>query len=357
MAHIEQVEHVITARVPELTAPANTIEVPLRIRIDPLTGDTARVLSGAHLAPSQRPDLTALTADPPFCPFCADRIETATGTFSPEITDEGRIRRGRAVVVPNVLAYSELSSVGIYDSTRHFVDLADLTPELVGDLLEALVAYTAGVHRQRPRWSSINANYLPPAGSSLVHPHAQSAHDDVGTTMQRRLVAASEAWSGGDGDSYWATLVAQERDGARWIGDRGRVAFFTPWAPVGFHEVWAVFDDVASIEQLTASDCADLGAGLSAVFQTYRSLNLTSFNWALYGGGPQPSGRYSLLLKVVSRSNAEPMYRSDVTYFEKLHAEAMVDIAPEEMAELVRPLFSSRPAGSVVVERGVEAAP
>jgi len=337
MDRIELVEHQVTALVPELMAPTNLIDVPLRIRIDPLTGDTARIISGSKLAPSTRPDMTALTAPPAFCPFCADRIEAATGEFAPELTSEGRIRRGRAVVFPNVLAYSEFSSVGIYDAERHFVDLPDLTPQLIGDLLEALVAYTAAVHGRRPMWSSINANFLPPAGSSLVHPHAQSAHDDVGTSVQRRLVALSEAWRGDE--SYWSTLVGHERDGERWIGSRARWSFFTPWAPVGFHEVWAVAAGPSDLAALTAADTADLGAGLAAIMRTYHELNLTSYNWALYGTGPQPSNRSALLLKVVSRSNAEPMYRSDVTYFEKLHAEAMIDLSPEEMAVLVRPRF------------------
>lgn len=334
MPGIELVEHLITARVPELMNPSNTIEVPLRIRVDPLTGDTARLISGSKLAPSTRPDITALTARPRFCPFCADRIETATGTFDPALTDEGRIRRGSAVVFPNVLAYSQFSSVGVYTTEPHFLDLQELTAERVGDLLEALVAYTAAVHGRRPVWSSINANYLPPAGSSLVHPHAQSAHDAVGTSTQRRLVGLSEAWTG-DGD-FWSSLVAHERDGERWIAERGRVAVLTPWAPVGFHEVWAVVQGESRVEALTAQDCADLGAAISSVLATYHALNLTSFNWAIYGGGPTASDRYSLLCKVVSRSNAESMYRSDVTYFEKLHAEAMVDLAPEQVADHVR---------------------
>lgn len=331
------IEHVVTARVPELLDPTSTIEVPLHIRVDPLTGRTSRLITGAKLAPATRPDLAALTATPAFCPFCADRLETATGTFAPEITDEGRIRRGSAVVVPNVLAYSEFSSVGIYDAGRHFVDLPDLTPTLVGDLLEALVAYTRRLHGVRPLWSSINANYLPPAGSSLVHPHAQSAHDDVGTTVQRLLVDRSESWPGVD--AYWRTLLDQERDGARWLSRIGRTSFLTPWAPVGFHEVWAVVEGVSGIEELRSEDCADLGTGLSAVLAAYHDLNLTSFNWALYGGGPRPSGRSWLLLKVVSRANAEGTYRSDVTFFEKLHAEAMVDVGPEGVAQLVRPYF------------------
>ena len=334
MAGIELVEHVITARVPELMNPSNTIEVPLRIRVDPLTGDTGRLISGSKLAPTTRPDISALTTKPGFCPFCADRIDTATGRFDPALTDEGRIERGSAVVFPNVLAYSEFSSVGIYAADPHFLDLPELTPVRVGNLLEALVAYTAAVHRQQPVWSSINANYLPPAGSSLVHPHAQSAHDTVGTSVQRRLVGLSHAWSGGT--DFWSSLIGQERDGERWITEHGRVAVLTPWAPVGFHEVWAVVQGESRLEALTPQDCADLGAAISSVVATYHALNLTSFNWAIYGGGPDLSGHYSLLCKIVSRSNAEPMYRSDVTYFEKLHGEAMVDLTPEEIADLVR---------------------
>lgn len=338
MAAIEFVEHKISARVPELTNPTSKVDVPLSVRVDPLTGRTSRVITGSKLAPTERPDLSELTAAPAFCPFCADKIEQTTGTFDEEITSEGRIARGSARIVPNVMAYSEYSSVGLYDTEKHFLDLDELTGEKVGDLLTAFVAYTQGVHGLRPMWSSVNANYLPPSGSSLVHPHGQSAHDDIGTTGQRRLVDASNAWSG---DSFWSTLVEQERDGERWLAQRGRVSFFTPFAPGGFHEVWAVVDGVHDIVELTDEDCADLGSGLSSVFSAYHSLNLTSFNWAISGGGPTPSSKYSLLARVVSRSNAEPMYRSDVTYFEKLHDEAMIDVGPEEVASLIRPFFSA----------------
>jgi galactose-1-phosphate uridylyltransferase len=33
------------------------------------------------------------------------------------------------------------------------------------------------------------------------------------------------------------------------------------------------------------------------------------------------------------------MYRSDVTYFERLHGEAMIDLAPEDLAATLRPRF------------------
>lgn len=337
MASIPFVQHDITARVPQLNDPTTTVKVPLTIRVDPLTGHTSRVIAGTKLAPTSRPDLSALTARTAFCPFCADTLEASTGTFDPTITAEGRIRRGSAVVVPNVMAYSEFSSVGLYDTSAHFLDLPELTPKRVGDLLAALTAFTRSVHGLRPMWSSINANYLPSSGSSLIHPHAQSAHDDFGTTAQRRLVELSRSWQGSG--SYWDALLAQEEGGERWIGRRGRVSVLTPWAPIGFHEVWAVVSGAHDIVDLTSEDCADLGSALSAVFRSYVDFNLTAFNWALYGGGPNASDRYSLLLRVVSRSNPEGVYRSDVTYFERLEDEAVIDVGPEAIAAEVRSHF------------------
>ena len=312
----------------------------MRWRRDPLTGRSARILAGVKLQSGTRPDLVELTAKPAFCPFCADHLEQATAEFPAEVTDTGRVRRGRAVVVPNVLAYATHSAVGIYDSARHFIDLDELTSEVVADAISAMLEHTRAVRRFDPAavWGSVNANYLPPAGSSLVHPHLQSAHDACGTTAERALVAHSAAWPGTR--SFWQDLVEDEEHGPRWIGRLGRVAWLTPFAPTGFHEVWAVVDQAHDLTDLDEDDAGALGEGLSRVFGAYRQWNLTSFNFALLGGGPLPdSGRYDVVLKVVTRSNAEPMYRSDATFFERLHDEAMIDLSPEEVAAGVRSRF------------------
>ncbi len=311
------------------------------MRVDPLTGRTARILlrpgAPAHSQPlplAARPDLTPFSQPPSFCPFCADRLEQVTGTFEPSVSAEPRIRRGVSAVVPNTLAYSQFSSVGIIDVSRHFVDLDGLTPRLLADLLRGLTAYTRGVHHHRPMWHSINANYLPPAGSSVVHPHAQSAHDDIGTTAQRELVEASHRWAGES--SFWDELVAAEAGGPRWVGRQGRVSVLTPWAPLGPHEMWAVVHGARDLVELTDADCADLGACLSGALAAYQRIGLASFTWALYGGGPTPTPRYAVLLRLVSRATPTPYYRSEVTYFERLHAEAVVDHTPEQIAELLR---------------------
>jgi galactose-1-phosphate uridylyltransferase len=341
MTGIDFEERDMEAMVPDLAAGGAWTRTRLRWRRDPLTGASARILTGVKLQPPARSDLTELAAPPAFCPFDADRLETATFAFPPELTTEGRIRCGKAVVVPNIMAYATHSAVGVYDTERHFLDLPDLTPTLIGDALIAMVRHAQAVRRFDPGavWSSINANHLPPSGASLVHPHLQSAHDACGLTHQRLLVERSRAWSEGN-RPYWASLVDQEAGGPRWVGRIGRVAWLTPFAPTGFHEVWGIVDGAADLTDLDEEDCRALGQGLSHVLATYLAWNLASFNFGIIGGGPDagPAG-HQVVLKVVSRSNPDPMYRSDVTYFERIYAEALIDADPEEIAAGVRDRF------------------
>jgi UDPglucose--hexose-1-phosphate uridylyltransferase len=341
VAAIDFEERDLEASVPDLGAGGAWTRVRLRWRRDPLTGASARILTGVKLQPSTRPDMAELTAKPAFCPFDAEYLETATVPFPAELTTEGRIRFGKAVVVPNIMAYATHSAVGIYDPGRHFLDLDDLTPPIVGDTLTAMVRHAQAVRHVDPaaQWSSINANYLPPSGASLVHPHLQSTHDAHGLTGQRLLVEQSRAWKETRG-SYWAALVDQEADGPRWVGQTGRVAWLTPFAPTGFHEVWGVVAGAADVTELTEEDCQDLGQGLSRVLAAYRAWNLASFNFGLIGGGPHGhQDGHQVVLKVLSRSNPEPVYRCDATYFERLWGEALIDLSPEEVAEGVRIRF------------------
>ncbi len=89
MPAIDFEERDMEASVPDLAAGGAWTRTQLRWRRDPLTGASARLLTGVKLQPPSRPDLTELTAPPAFCPFDADRLETATFPFPPEITTRG----------------------------------------------------------------------------------------------------------------------------------------------------------------------------------------------------------------------------------------------------------------------------
>ena len=305
------------------------VVTPLEVRWDPLTGHTARVLPPSGLMAPQRYDLASLAEDTrASCPFCSERIETAVPRFPPGIVPEGRIRVGEAVLFPNLLPYSQYSSVSVYSPEQHFLTLSQLTPRLVADNLAAQVAFDRAVLSANgfAQWASVNANHMLPSGSSLFHPHFQGIVHRIPTNQQRRLAAVP-------GERYAEYLATERRLGRRWLGELGGVEWLAAFAPLAPGDIRAFLPGgVSSPVELASDQVEALGAGISIVLGLYAELGFESFNMALYGA-PVGTPGYVLNLRMVCRSNLEPFYRSDVAWLDRLHGEAAVDLPPEELAD------------------------
>ncbi len=302
----------------------------LEVRTDPLTGHTARVLHDVELFPEASEDLAALARRTrPGCPFCADRIEQATPRFPPEVVAEGRIRVGEAVLFPNLLPYGRFASVSVYSPRLHHLEPAGITPPLLRDNLAAQRAFAIATRRAEPasRWASINANYMPPSGSSIFHPHLQGSAGSQPTTMQRILAGVTP-------DAWGDYLDTERRAGTRYIACTGRVHWLAAFAPLGPGEVRAVAPGISDVVGLDDGVLDELAAGTSALLALYARLGRPSFNLALYGC----PGSW-LSLRVMHRSPVRAYYRSDVTWLERMHLEAAVSLAPEDVAAAAREVF------------------
>lgn len=330
-------------KVPDLANGGRFTEIPLIQRIDPIFKGRARFVVGAKLQPEVKVDVSELTKVGGFCPFCPGAYEKYTFPFPSEMVAEGRIRVGNALVVPNILAYSTYSSVGIYDTSRHFVPIDEFDHSVVGNAFLAMVRHARAIrdYDHKAVYGSINANYLPSSGSSLIHPHLQSSHDYMPLSHQGHLIQEMALHKERFGRSLMEDLVEAEIHlGERYVGSIGNVAFFAPFAPSGFREVWGVILRQGDIPQIDPIDLSDLALGISKIISAYANWNLSSFNFALTGGGPDAREiSANPLFRIVARSNPESYYRSDVTYFEKLYSELMVDVTPEETASALRAFF------------------
>ena len=311
------------------------IRLPLEIRWDPLTGQSCRLLPEGSLQSPELQDLEALAEQSrPSCPFCADRIESETPRFTPEVLTEGRIRCGEAVLFPNLVSYSKWSSVSVYSPQRHLLRLDELTPALLADNLRSQVMFGLAVLQHDPssQWVSVNANQLPPSGSSIFHPHLQGSANPVPTTVQHLL-----AERGPEGLRDYLELERQ--DGERLIGSTGRVEWLAAFAPVGPAEIRAFVAGASSPEELDEATLAELADGLSRALRLYASLGFQSFNFAL-SGAPARAPHSLLLLRLVGRAYFGPLLRSDAMWSERLHWEAATDLAPEKVADCGRELFA-----------------
>ena len=310
------------------------VELRFEIRHDPLTGHTARILHGANLLPRSEFDLAALGEETrPNCPFCTDRIESVTPKIPEAIVPMGRVHVADAVLFPNLLAYSQYSSVSVYSPALHFLPLEQMSTRLLGDNLTAQIDFARAVIRHDPNatWISINANHMLPSGSSVFHPHLQGSVNSIPTTMQR-LLASTDA-------VQFARYLEHERDaGERLIAETSNVTWLASFAPIGPAEVRAFIPEVASPVELDDDIVEELATGITAVLHLYAELGFQSFNLALYGAPPETDG-YPLNLRLICRSNVELLYRSDATWLERLHWEAATDLVPEDVAARARAYF------------------
>jgi galactose-1-phosphate uridylyltransferase len=239
----------------------------------------------------------------------------------------GRVKRGEALLFPNLHPYARYSSVAVFSPRRHLLPLAEMTPTLVGDNLGAQVEFARAVGRYDAEalWVSLNANHLPPSGSSVLHPHTQGSIHPFPTAMQRLL---SEL----PADALVDYIAAERAAGRRYLGSTGTVAWVTSFAPAGPAELRAVLAGAGSPEQLDDERVAELGSGIATALNFYAELGFSSYNLALYGT-PSEAAEPAMLLRMVCRSNPRPWYRSDVMWLERLHGDAAVDIWPEDIAD------------------------
>jgi galactose-1-phosphate uridylyltransferase len=186
-------------------------------------------------------------------------------------------------------------------------------------------------HDPDAAWASINANHMLPSGSSLFHPHMQGSVDPVPSTLQEQLARVPA-------ERFHDYLETERRLGERYLGRLGCAEWLTSFAPFGFDELRAFVPGVASPAQLDDGQVGELAEGITRALHLYADLGRQSFNLAVYGAPPATAG-HMLSLRLVCRSNLQPLYRSDVAYFERLHWQAMVDRTPEELAESARGRF------------------
>lgn len=306
------------------------VRVPLEVRWDPLTGQSCRLLPEGSIPPPARHDLELLAEETrPTCPFCPEAVEEQTPRFPPEVWPEGRIRRGEAVLFPNLVPYAKWSSVSIYSAARHLLPIGEITPALLADNLSTQVAFAEAVIASDPGSArvTINANQLAPSGSSVFHPHLQGAASPVPTPVQR-LLAELPARTLQD------YAEAERHAGERYIGSTDGIVWLASFAPCAPGEIRGVLLDPVSSARLGPALVEELARGISVALRVFADLGFQSYNLALYGAPPGTRGH--VLVRVVARAYFGAAGRSDAMWSERLHSECATDLAPERVAALAR---------------------
>ncbi len=317
------------------------VDVESEVRRDPLTGNSARICHFA-LSATRPPDLAEIVrVTGEQCPFCPERIEVVTPRFPEEFVSDGRLRRGGALVVPNLFPYDDVSAIAAL-CPEHFHAMDAIPERIVVDGLTAARDFLRLAARRFAAgrgYGIVTWNYMPPAGASQVHPHMQVvATLDPGNALRREL-AAARAWRERNGRPYLAALLEAERAGPRWVGEQGGIAWLVPFAPSGLlGDAMAVFPARAAVTDLTDADIAGFAGGLVRVLRGFAMRGLWSFNLCLMPDAfGAPAGGHWVVARLLPRFYLNPaLHISDASYMHLLLEERFAMIHPEEAAARLR---------------------
>ncbi|WP_252504115.1 hypothetical protein [Sporosarcina sp. Marseille-Q4943] len=316
------------------------IDRKTEIRFDPLTGETSRIIfdPGAPFVPKDYSELAKATEGKK-CPFCAENVSTITPRFPDELVEGGRYVGKEAVVFPNLFPYSKHNAV-VRMSEQHYVKLEEFTETLISDSFTAAHQYIENVLEFDPKteYVSINWNYLPPSGGSILHPHIHVLASEKPTNYQAIVTSSSHDFYETEGKNYFTSLVSEERElEERWIGKKGSINWMHAFAPKSHGDFLGVFD-ASSFNELDSDAFDDLAKSLLRFFRYFKENGLESFNASLF----IPVNKHAaeqVHFRLIPRMTIGMLDTSDMNVFNYLHGEPLSLKAPEEVAKAAAKFF------------------
>jgi len=326
-------------------------EQQLEVRLDPLVGhqsvfnaaleDKSTILfpdtDEAYLR--QRAEDTRAA-----CFLCDDRWRQSTPRYGEDLLPDGRLIRGEIVLFPNLFPLAAYHAV-IRLGDQHFRTLDDFPPSLLEDAFFVALEFIRRCHQADPGmvYFTINANYLFPAGASVLHPHLQILGSPFPGTHHRLLLEKSKQYFEKEQSCYWQDLVeTEERLGARSVGTVGDSRWFTAFSPIGSNEVNAVWLGNSHFLEWGPAEIRSMAEGVSRVLRAYHAMKLSTFNFSCFSGPlGQPCTEFRCMLRLISRQNAVPHYRTDDYYYQKLLKNEIIVKRPEHLAPFIRRYFQS----------------
>jgi len=319
--------------------------VTFEYRTDPLTGRNTTVIRGMleYISKSLVSDeelLSSLVEKTRVnCPFCPESVKEKTPMFTQDFLEEGRIFVGDAVVIPNLLGHAE-RSVLVVLSKEHYLKLNDFTAKLVFDGFKGGLAYLKRLNEVEPstRFPVFIFNYLPPAGSSILHPHMQVLARDRAFYLVKLFLEKSKAYYEGNKSSFWSDLTFKERGGERHLFGINGVEWFVPFAPLrGSNEVQAIVWGKSNLLELVNEEWLGLAEGISKILRFYHREGYVSFNVILASGPVNEHLDYFYVnLRMISRPGIQASSFTDAWALPYLLWDGEAVEEPELFAEKIK---------------------
>jgi len=302
--------------------------ITIEHRQDPLTGSYSRIAD--YIGPLEEQEISQAVVDgviPIFVPPLVDQI---TPRYPEAIDADGRLKRGRSVLFPNLNPYDEYSPV-VAIGDEPLVKPGELATEDVGDALCLMRDFFSRLPEGR-QIGLIGWNYLPQSSSSIPHPHMQAAATYRVPARPAAEYASEAAHREQHGTSFWDDLIAAESDGPRWLGGNDgwtRMVAFAPRSAIP--ESLIVSKDIDHLQAATDEDLSVLAGKLVALATAHHRIGYSSFNIVLHPTAAVSGSR--LRVRYIPRAYLVPkLTSSDHMWLHVGSEEGLCMISPERFA-------------------------
>jgi UDPglucose--hexose-1-phosphate uridylyltransferase len=306
------------------------------VRHDPLTGHSTRILD-FPVKEICKADVSELVEKSrSMCPFCPEVVEQVTPKFHPDLLSKERYSQGEALCVPNVFPYDENGAVCVM-TKEHHLPLNDFTVKILTDALSCCFDYLGDVVVKQPGmiYQSVNWNYMPLAGGSIIHPHLQITASSSSTNYYTVMLAALEKYLDKHNSDFWADLRDEEkRLGQRCICITENMTWLVAYAPMGVFDILGIIHNARTPGDINGGTLNDLAGGILNVLNYIDSLNLNSLNMSIYFLLGNSS--FTPHLRICPRVSIPPFDTSQINYMKMLHNETLTTLKPEDICDGIK---------------------
>lgn len=319
-------------------------EGKIEIRWDPLTGLTSRIvhvpIKKINRFNYDNTIKVSLDAKCPFCPENIGSIGSMTSEFDKDFYGYDRVEKDEVTIIPNLLTFDKYCLIAII-SKEHFVDMKTLVKNNyifkgIKALLDVLKIIKA--RDEEVKYFSINCNYMPMSGSSILHPHIQAIAGEYPTNYHRITLKKSKDFFTLHKRVFWETLIEEEaKIGERFISTIGTTYWYIPFAPKGNIDIGCIFEK-NSILELEENDLLDFNKGLNKALIFLDNEDVSGFNLSIFSG-IYGENYFRVNMRIVARRFLPPLNAADSNYFDKIHMENACLFLPEDVSNNIRALW------------------
>jgi UDPglucose--hexose-1-phosphate uridylyltransferase len=219
--------------------------------------------------------------------------------------------------------------------------MENLTPETMYDAFSASILYLKRVAQFDPvvHFFSINWNYMPPAGSSIVHAHLQPNAGEVPTNMLREQLHGCRTYRKENQRDFWEDLIqAEKQKDERFLWKIGSTFWVMSFVPLSFlPDVQCLFPEHTTLLQLSMDDLECFLEGLSRTLQYFLQENIYSFNISIFSTREEEGHRVNA--RICPRLLPRPIGNSDIAYSQMVHKEPFTVRPPEVVCRSMKEMF------------------